>query len=62
MGSDHWTELLICERCGETGVAELSASGAYEDRADLVPAGFKVVPVKHGFRFYCVGCDIPAKP
>jgi hypothetical protein len=56
MASDHWTELLRCERCGKTGVAELSASGA------CVPAGFKVVPVKYGFKFYCAGCDIPVRP
>jgi hypothetical protein len=62
MGSDHWTEFLRCDRCGKTGVAEVSAIGAYEDHADLVPAGFKVVPVKYGFKFYCTGCDIPVRP
>jgi hypothetical protein len=43
-------------------VAELSSIGAYKDHADLVPAGFKAVPLKYGFNFYCVGCDIPVRP
>ena len=62
MGSDHWTELLRCERCGKTGVAELSAIGAYEDHADLVPSGFKVVTLKYSINFYCLDCDSPVRP
>jgi hypothetical protein len=59
----HWTEILGCSHCGKTGVAELSAgSGAYGDHADLVPTGFKVVPLKCSFNFYCVDCDMPVRP
>jgi hypothetical protein len=61
---DHWTEVLRCDRCRRTGVAEISAGhGAFEDCADLIPAGFKAIPLRYGaINFYCVGCDIPVKP
>jgi hypothetical protein len=64
MGTDqNWTEFLRCGHCGKTGVAELSAgTGPYDDQADFVPPGFKVVPLKYGIGFLCVGCNIPVKP
>lgn len=64
MASEHWTEILRCARCGKTGLAELSAAnGVYEDHADLIPVGFKVVCLRYGaVVFYCAACDIPVKP
>jgi hypothetical protein len=31
-------------------------------QVDSVPAGFKVVQLKHGIGFYCASCDIPSCP
>jgi uncharacterized protein YbaR (Trm112 family) len=63
MASDHWIEILRCPQCRGTGVAELSeGETALEDRADVVPAGFKVLHSPHGIRFYCIACNIAAEP
>jgi hypothetical protein len=59
----HWTEVLRCQHCGIVGIAELSAGdSAFKDHADLIPVGFKVVPLKYGIGFYCVDCDMPVRP
>lgn len=59
----NWTEFPRCGPCCKTGVAKLSAgSGAYDDHADLVPPGFKVVTLMYGINFYCVDCDMPVRP
>jgi hypothetical protein len=59
----RWTEYLLCPRCRKTGVAHISARDSpFEDHADLVPKGFKVVPAGNGaIKFYCTTCHIPAR-
>lgn len=60
----HWTEVVTCPRCGKAGVAEISAGESpFEDRADLVPEGFTVVPLGYGaIKFYCNTCNVAARP
>ena len=63
MASDHWVEILRCPQCRGTGIAALSeGETALEDRADTVPAGFKVLQSPHGIRFYCIACNVAAEP
>jgi hypothetical protein len=64
LDNDHWTELLQCLRCGRTGVADLSkGESPFEDHADLIPTGFKVVQTRNGgINFHCTDCDAPVKP
>jgi hypothetical protein len=60
----HWTEHLVCDRCGRSGFAQISAGDdVFEDRADLTPSGFKVVPKSYGaIVFFCTTCNIAARP
>jgi hypothetical protein len=59
--SDHWTEVLRCPYCGQTGVAVLSQpTGSDSVIVETLPASFKAVTSKYGDTFYCVVCDRPA--
>ena len=60
MNDNHWVHVLRCGNCGKTGLAELSEHSApYEDHADLIPDGFKAVPLKNGaVGFFCKDCNV----
>ena len=59
MAAVHWIEILKCDECGRTGLAELWDHDAYEGQADIVPPGFRrsLNPKHHG-AFYCIGCQV----
>ena len=55
----HWTELLTCPCCAQSGPVHLSEP---EDlffgvSVEAVPSGFKVRRLKYGETFFCVLCD-----
>jgi len=63
VASDQWVEILRCPQCRNSGAAELSAGeAAFEDHADVVPAGFRVLHARHGLKFYCIACNLAAEP
>jgi hypothetical protein len=60
----HWTEHLVCGGCRKSGFAQISAGNdPFEDHADLIPRGFKVVPTSYGaIVFFCTDCNMPVRP
>lgn len=63
MAAVFWVEILRCEKCGRTGLAELWEHDAFEGHADLVPPGFKMTHDPKGGRvFHCIRCQVRVIP
>jgi hypothetical protein len=59
MAKDRWTEHLRCPSCGNTGDAEFSQIGTFENSFDVIPAGFKIIATAYGNDLRCDTCDAP---
>jgi hypothetical protein len=60
---EEWNETLRCPMCDKTGLASLFQGEDDEvPTVRTVPDGFKVVTVKNGIDFRCVGCEVAVKP
>lgn len=64
---DRWTVDLFCPNCLRTGRAELwqhdgwsFSNGDTSTYIDSVTDGFKSVPHRVGYQFYCTQCDVKA--
>jgi transcription elongation factor Elf1 len=57
-----WIELLICKKCGRSGLVQLSQpeGSTYGMRVDAMPEGFKVANHELGEAFFCEACTHPA--
>jgi hypothetical protein len=54
---DHWTELLTCRICSQSGLVYLSDDGLFNVKVESLPGGFEIRYSAHGQTFFCSNCD-----
>jgi hypothetical protein len=64
MARDCWVEVLTCPNCRRISVALLSATDklSWDFQVDVVPEGFKAIPLGNNSYFFCVTCDMHVEP